>query len=182
MYETYLAIFGLACTLLSPHVSWKLAFWTSVNVLQKKNWGVRYNIIIILFPELCDSRLGWDQPLSGASLSKWQSLISDLEWGPSISIPRCFLESICQEVEVYALHGFCDVSKDAYAAVVYLVMKTTTSQVVKFVTSKTRVSPIHKQTISRLELLSALLLAKLMNSITGSLEPLLPLSPPTCYE
>ena len=55
----------------------------------------------ILFQELCKSRLGWDQPLSGASLSKWQSLISDLEWCQSISIPRCFLEGICQEVEVY---------------------------------------------------------------------------------
>ena len=135
----------------------------------------------ILFQELCESRLGWDQLLSWASLSKWQSLISDLERGPSVSIPRCLLEGICQEVKVYALHGFCDASKDAYAAVVYLVMKTATSQVVKFVTSKTRVSPSHKQTIPRLELLLALLLAKLINSITGSLEPLLPLSQPICY-
>ena len=100
----------------------------------------------ILFQELCESRLDWDQPHSRASLFKWQSLISDLERGPSISIPRCFLEGISQEVEVYALHGFCDASKDAYAAMVYLVMKTATGQVVKFVTSKTGVAPMHKQT------------------------------------
>ena len=98
-----------------------------------------------------------------------------------IYIPRCFLEGICQEVEVYALHGFCDASKDAYATVVYLVMKMATIQAVKFVTSKTWVSSMHKQTIPRLKVLSALLLAKLMNSITGSLEPLLPFSQPTCY-
>ena len=78
--------------------------------------------------------------------SGMQSLISDLEQGTSISIPRCFLEGISQEIEVYALHGFCDTSKDAYAAMVYLVMKTATSQVVKFVTFKTGVAPMHKQT------------------------------------
>ena len=45
---------------------------------------------------------------------------------------------------------------------------------VKFVASKTRVSPISGQTIPRLELLSALLLAMLMMSVVSSLELELP--------
>ncbi len=56
-----------------------------------------------------------------------------------------------------------------------------TGRFVKFVASKTRVSPIHHQTIPRLELLSALLLAKLMKGVTTSLESELPLSQPACY-
>ncbi len=47
--------------------------------------------------------------------------------------------------------------------------------------SKTRVSPLNPQTIPRLELLSALLLARLMRSVTASLEVKLNLTQPTCY-
>ena len=43
----------------------------------------------------------------------------------------------------------------AYAAVVYLVIRSDTSCFVKFVAAKTRVSLISRQTIPRLELLSA---------------------------
>ena len=51
----------------------------------------------------------------------------------------------------------------------------------RFVASKTRVAPVHEQTIPRLELLSALLLSRLVTSDTTSLESELPLSQPTCY-
>ena len=84
-------------------------------------------------------------------------------------------------MESYSLHGFCDASIGAYAAVVYLLMKTDTNHYVKFITSKTRVSPIHGQTIPRLELLSALLLAKLITSVTHSLESQLPLNQSRCF-
>lgn len=68
-----------------------------------------------------------------------------------------------------------------YAAVVYLVIETPTGSFTKFVASKTRVSPLKSQTIPRLELLSALLLARLMHSITSSLESELSLTEPVCY-
>ena len=60
-------------------------------------------------------------------------------------------------------------------------MKTDTNHYVKFITSKTRVSPIHGQTIPRLELLSALLLAKVITSVTHSLESELPLNQCRCF-
>ena len=133
-----------------------------------------------IFQQLCESRVEWDQPISGELLSKWQSLVSMLESGPQISIPRCFLYGVAEEVESYKLHGFCDASKGAYAAVIYLVIKTSAGSHVKFVASKARVSPISGQTIPRLELLSALLLAKLMTSILNSLKLELTLAQPTC--
>ena len=46
--------------------------------------------------------------------------------------------------------------------------------VVRFVASKTRVAPLQTQTIPRFELLSALLLSKLIFSVVDSLRPLLP--------
>ncbi len=71
------------------------------------------------------------------------------------------------------LCGFCDASRGAYA--------TPAGQVVKFVTSKTRVAPLKKQIIPWLELLSALLLARLITSVSASLECEVKLAPPRCY-
>ena len=135
----------------------------------------------MLFQDLCDSKLDWDQTLSGNLLKKWNSLITEFQEAQPISIPRCYLHGVYQEVESYSLHGFCDASIGAYAAVVYLLMKMDTNHYVKFITSKTRVSPIHDQTIPRLELLSALLLAKLITSVTHSLESELPLNQSRCF-
>ena len=77
----------------------------------------------------------------------------------------------------YSLCGFCDASLSAYAAVVYLVAQTDVGQFVKLVVSKTRVAPLQSQTIQRLELLSALLLARLISSVSDCLSHLLLLAP-----
>ena len=139
---------------------------------------IRFNMF---FQELCEAKVNWDETLSGPILIKWQSLVQDLQTSQSISIPRCYFDGIHDEVELYKLYGFCDASTGAYAAVIYLLMKTRTDHVVKFIASKTRVAPSRSQTIPRLELLSALLLAKLIVSITHALKSELPLSSPTCF-
>ena len=69
----------------------------------------------------------------------------------------------------------------AYAAVVYIVAKGSTGELVRFVTSKTRVAPTQTQTIPRLELLSTLLLARLTTSVSQSLNSHLTLAPPKCF-
>lgn len=134
-----------------------------------------------LFQELCELKLGWDEPLTGAILSKWESMTADLQADLQIRIPRYLLCDIHHQVVSYSLIGFCDASKKAYAAVVYLKMKTQEGFHVKFLTSKTRVNPLQPQTIPRLELLSALLLTRLLVSVREGLELRLPLSEVTCY-
>ena len=52
---------------------------------------------------------------------------------------------------------------------------------VNFVASKTRVAPVNKQTIPRLELLSALLLANLVDTVYKALSQDLVISSITCY-
>lgn len=59
-------------------------------------------------------------------------------------------------------------------------IETEASRSVRFVAAKTRVAPLKEQTIPRLKLLSALLLARLITNIAESLEDELPLSPPIC--
>ena len=134
-----------------------------------------------LFQELCELKLEWDEPLTGAPLSKWESMVADLQADQQIHVPRYLLCDVHHQVDSYSLIGFCDASKKAYAAVVYLRMKTQEGFHVKFLTSKTRVNPLQPQTIPRLELLSALLLTRLLVSVRKGLESRLSLSETTCY-
>ena len=113
-------------------------------------------------------------------MKKWHSLVTDLQESQPISLPRSYLADIYQAVDTYSLCGFCD-AFNAYAAVVYLVIKTSTGHSVRFVVSKTRVAPVKAQTIPRLELLSALLLARLMAIVAQGLESELPLTQPRCF-
>ena len=62
-----------------------------------------------------------------------------------------------------------------------LVIETAAGIHVKFMTAKTRVSLLQQQTIPRLELLSAVILAKLMANLTKILQAQLTLSPSICY-
>ena len=135
----------------------------------------------VFFQELCESKTEWDRPLTGKLAQKWKSFIDDLQESQPMSIPRSYLAGLHQEVKSHCLYGFCDASTRAYAAVVYLVVKTNTDTVVRFVTAKTRVAPIQTQTIPRLELLAALLLSKLITTVAESLKLTLPLTRQRCF-
>ena len=135
----------------------------------------------MLFQELCEERLNWDDPLPRNLLSKWQSLVSSLKKVQPLTIPRCYFEGISLPVLSRCLQGFCDASKSAYAAVVYLLVEMGSGCYTRFVAYKTRVSPVKGQTIPRLELLSALLLSKLMASVSQALDLELSLGQPSYF-
>ena len=79
------------------------------------------------------------------------------------------------------LIGFCDASARAYAAVIYLRMEVNNNVGVTFVAAKTRVSPTRSVSIPRLELLSALLLSRLVANVEGALQSELQLGETICY-
>ncbi len=125
----------------------------------------------MFFKELCEEGFEWDQKLVGDALLKWQSLISGLKGAPIFSIPRFCMQNVDTAC---SLQGFYDASTGAYAAVVYLVAQPGSEPCVRFVASKTRVTPRRELTIPRLELVSALLLARLLDAVTRSLSPKFP--------
>ena len=112
----------------------------------------------ILFQELCSSKIAWDEPLSDALKVLLEGLHPE-----TLRIPRYGLNT---EKGNLQLVGFCDASLKAYAAMVYLVNENSNCILLA---SKTRVAPLKTQTIPRLELLGALLLARLMVSVEQSL-------------
>ena len=74
-------------------------------------------------------------------------------------IPRCYYPKDSDIVSTQ-LHGFSDASEKAYTGVIYLRMEDSNGIAhTSMVVSKTRVAPIKRVTIPRLELCGALTLA-----------------------
>ncbi|KAL5488550.1 hypothetical protein EMCRGX_G017504 [Ephydatia muelleri] len=134
----------------------------------------------ILFRRLCVEKVDGDQPLTGELLLQWQGLLDSLKRVQTIAIPRCYFNG-SGEKESCNLVGFCDASRQAYAAVVYLRIQTTSGCSMRFIAAKSRVAPLQEQTIPRLELLGALLLSRLMVNIASALNSELTLNAPVCY-
>ena len=130
----------------------------------------------MLAQDLCEAKVSWDELLSGSLLDRWNNLLSNLQDSQPIVIPRCMCSAIFQSAR---LVGFCDASLKAYAAVVYLRIEDDVN--IHFIASKTRVVPLGGMSVPRLELLSTLLLSKLIQSIHSALASELVLSDPVCY-
>ena len=111
----------------------------------------------------------------------WQRLVAQLQASKPIILPRCYYTGIEGEVIANELHGFCDASARAYGTVVYLRIVTTHGNYIRFVASKTRVAPLSNQTIPRLELLSAVVLARLMHSVKEALTSEIKISRLVCW-
>ena len=117
----------------------------------------------ILFQELCINKTNWDSELQGTLLHRWKSFLRELKFIDCYCIPRCYFS---QQPLTIQIHGFSDASERAYAAVVYIRSTYNDGRVeIKLVASKSRVAPIKRQTIPRLELLGALILARLVNKL-----------------
>ncbi|CAB3994553.1 Hypothetical predicted protein [Paramuricea clavata] len=74
--------------------------------------------------ELHERKISWDEPLDVTSKSAWFKLVGELEKVEQMVFPRYFVVGVEEEVLSYSLHGFCDASVKAYAAVIYLKMET----------------------------------------------------------
>ena len=108
--------------------------------------------------QLREDKVRWDEPLEGGLLKKWQHLLLMLKKADDIVVPHCVLGDAAQPTSIQ-LVGFCNASTRAYAAVVYMWLRSETSVDMKFLTSKTRVVHIGGTRVPRLELLSSLLLS-----------------------
>ena len=75
------------------------------------------------------------------------------------------------EISSAQLHGFSDASEDAYAGVVYLRMIDSVCDIhTSLVMSKTKVSPIKRLSIPRLELCGAEVLSRLLQHVKEVLQ------------
>ena len=127
-------------------------------------------VVKIIFQRLWERGIDWDSPLPADIERDWKEWRNQLPELSSLRIPRCYAPINCQIVD-RQLIGFSDASERAYSAMVYLRSVDTAGGVhISLVEAKTKVAPIKKVSLPRLELCGAHLLARLVKHLKAILE------------
>ena len=113
----------------------------------------------LLFQDLCFKKGSWDDVLPDEQKRQWLRWICELETTESLKFPRQYFGKY-KATEPLELHIFTDSSQSAYAAVSYIKLVDSTDPPT-LVLAKSRVAPLKKLSIPRLELLGALLGARI---------------------
>ena len=122
-------------------------------------------VVQIIFQQLWKRGIDWDEPLPPDIQRHWMNWRECLSELSNLRIPRCYTPIHCQIVDQHFV-GFSVASEMAYSGVVYLRSTDTAGEVyISLVMAKTRVAPIKKVSLSRLELCGALLLPQIMSHL-----------------
>ena len=108
----------------------------------------------LLMQKLWQLKVTWDEPLNDDIQTQWRDIATNLKEATQFTVSRCYFNT-CMTDPV--IHCFADASQLAYGAIVFL----TQGNQVSFVTAKTRVAPLKTLTIPRLELMAAMIAARL---------------------
>ncbi|XP_055623510.1 uncharacterized protein LOC129766935 [Toxorhynchites rutilus septentrionalis] len=120
----------------------------------------------ILMQELWSLACGWDDPVPNAILVKWQQFRHEL---PKIAVYRVDRYAFLPEATV-ELHTFADASTSAYGACLYVRCSNALGTVkIRLLASKSRVAPLKRLSIARLELCSCVLAAHLHHRVKESI-------------
>ena len=119
----------------------------------------------ILLQRLWELKVDWDDPVPAPIQHVWSQWKGELPFLSNCHVPRYhFPKNV--NIRKLQLHGFSDASEDAYAGVVYIRGEDTSGNAhVGLVMAKTKVSPLKRLTIPRLELCGTYLLAKLLHYV-----------------
>ncbi|XP_065654791.1 uncharacterized protein LOC136081405 [Hydra vulgaris] len=127
------------------------------------------------FQRLCVEKFSWDDLLFGSTLDEWNDIILDFRSLNKLSLPRWILtDSYLSNTNIkLEFHAFADASLKAFGCCIYLRCIVNESQCfVSLIASKSRVAPINKSTIPRLELRAMALLSSLMSTVRKELKNL----------
>ena len=127
--------------------------WCSLTIVLAK----------ILLQGVWEEGWSWNEPVSWQIRDTWEKWRSQLPMLQDHLIPRTYFpkQSIVASKQ---LHGFSNASESAYAGAIYLkAVDSIDNTHIALVMAKTRVAPIKRLTIPRLELSGALVTAKLLH-------------------
>ncbi|XP_063436701.1 uncharacterized protein LOC134718141 [Mytilus trossulus] len=110
--------------------------------------------------ELWKNGLDWDQSLSSEFTKQWTEIAQNTEKALETEIPRMYLQGE-EDISNSTLHIFTDASAKAYGACAYFVTEKQSSLVM----AKSRVAPLKQITIPKLELMGAVIGARLLDYI-----------------
>jgi hypothetical protein len=124
---------------------------------------------------------GWDERVPEDLEQKWLKWKNEVPILDEIKVDRCLIPEDFV-TPAFTLHGFGDASEAAYGGVVYLRLEDSRSSKVHtaLLCSKTRVAPVgKKRTIPELELMAALVTARLIKYVEKELK--LPIENKPCW-
>ena len=110
--------------------------------------------------QLWQRNIDWDEPLTTVAEEEWLSIASDIQDAVSMSFTQQYLimSSLIQPTQLYI---FADASLKAYGAVAFI----SNGNQVSFVMAKNRVAPLKQLSLPTLELMAALIAARLSKFI-----------------
>ncbi|GFT21946.1 integrase catalytic domain-containing protein [Trichonephila clavipes] len=168
------------------NASMKLRKWNSNDQTLMRTWekeGLETHILVTrttvpkslrqrlkcLLQELWLRKLSWDDELPPDIHAVWSQWWLELPFVLELKIPRKILDSSGDSSEVQ-IHTFSDASQKAYEAAAFLRVKHKDRVSVDLVTSKSRVAPLKRLSLPRLELMGALLAARLAKEVKKILD------------
>ena len=123
-----------------------------------------------IFQVLCKNRCSWDENISSDIESIWNDFLADLKQIETLRVKRFAFVQPKEIILSISLHGFCDSSSQVYCGMVYIRVETTLCIRVNFLYAKTKVAPLKKLSIPRLELLGCVLLSKVLKDVLVALK------------
>ena len=115
-----------------------------------------------MLQDLWKQKFDWDVPLPSNVQQMWTDLATDLNTVTSMRFARKFLESGNDNL---MLHIFVDASTRSYGAAAYICNNDQS----RLVMAKNRVAPLKSLTLPQLELMAAVIGARLANHVRESL-------------
>lgn len=122
----------------------------------------------IMFQKLWKEKLNWDERMQTNLEQEWKNFIEKFSCVEEIRIPRWF--GFARKGYRMELHGFSDACEEAFGANIYV--KTTNeigNSTIELIVAKSRVAPIKKVRLPRLELCGGVLLANLIDMVKTEL-------------
>nr|XP_054770423.1 uncharacterized protein LOC129278240 [Lytechinus pictus] len=122
-----------------------------------------------ILQDLTALKLGFDDPIPDEYRTRWLKWKDCLPMMSNFRVNRCFKPS--DETNKFQLHHFCDASESAYGVVSYLRMTSKRGQVhCSIILAKSRLAPLKRMTIPRLELMAATLAVTMDKKIRKELD------------
>ena len=118
-----------------------------------------------IFSRLCKGKYSWDSPLTDEIKARYSKWLSGLKATSCMNIPQCYSRSDYEKADSIELHTFSNASFQSFAGTIYLrIVRGETIEIV-LVMAKNRVAPLEDHSLSRLELLGAVITARLISAV-----------------
>ncbi|XP_062710230.1 uncharacterized protein LOC109425711 [Aedes albopictus] len=125
----------------------------------------------ILMQQIWRSGTDWDEAIPEELHERWISWCQYMQRLQEVAVPRCFFRGADPStIENVEAHLFVDASEVACAAVLYLRIVDNGETRCALVAAKTKVAPLKPLSVPRLELQSAMIGTRLLDSVLTSLD------------